>query len=97
MRYFAFHGKNIGQFAIITLGPQMVVRRGPDELHINVHRIATFCTLPSRRFATPSCRAISRKLSGALAYFEVEVREITFSAATLAKRVRISSWMPSAK
>ena len=48
----------------------------------------TFCTLPSRRFATPSCFPISRKLSGALLYFCVDVREITLRSAILDKRVR---------
>src|SRR5262249_53085528 len=44
---------------------------------------ATFCTLPSRMFATPSCFAISRRLLGLLWYCRVEVREITFKSAIL--------------
>ena len=40
---------------------------------------------------------MSRKLSGALLYFVVDVREITFSAAIFDRRVRISSWIPSVK
>src|SRR5206468_10793705 len=46
---------------------------------------------------TPSCFAISRKSEGALLNRWVDVREITFRSAILARRVRISSWMPSAK
>src|SRR5882724_11520520 len=48
-------------------------------------------------FATPSCFAIWERLRGLLLYRCVEVREITFKSAILARRVRISSWMPSAK
>src|SRR6266850_5512187 len=46
---------------------------------------------------TPSCLAISRKLSGLLLYFSVDVREITLRSAILESRVKISSWIPSAK
>src|SRR5246127_757872 len=48
-------------------------------------------------WATPSCFAISPKFSGLLLKRRVEVREITFSSAIFDNRVRISSWMPSAK
>src|SRR4029077_5635131 len=48
-------------------------------------------------FITPSCLAISRKSDGALLSRCVDVREMTFRSATLASRVRISSWTPSAK
>ena len=47
--------------------------------------------------ATPSCRASSRKLSGRLGRCAVDVREMTLSEPILASRVRISSWMPTAK
>src|SRR6266513_3709165 len=46
---------------------------------------------------TPSCLAISRKLSGLLLYFSVDVREITLRSAIFESRVRISSWIPSTK
>src|SRR5206468_8338671 len=46
---------------------------------------------------TPSCFPTSRKLSGALLYFCVELREMTLRAAILESRVKISSWIPSAK
>src|SRR5215468_5138756 len=51
-----------------------------------------FCTLPSKMWATPSCLAISGRFVGALLYFCVEVREITFKSAIFDKRVRISSF-----
>src|SRR5206468_6223921 len=48
-------------------------------------------------FATPSCLAISERFPGLLWYCCVDVREITFRSAILDKRIRISSWIPSAK
>src|SRR5215475_13167464 len=48
-------------------------------------------------FATPSCRAMSGRFSGALLNFRVEVRAMTLRSATFANRVRISSCTPSVK
>ena len=42
LRNLAFHRKNIGQFAIVGLGPQMRVGRGMDQLHIDAHLAAGF-------------------------------------------------------
>jgi len=47
--------------------------------------------------ATPSCLAISGRFSGALLQCCVDVREMTSKSAILDKRVRISSWIQSAK
>ncbi len=41
--------------------------------------------------------AIGDRFSGRLAYFCVEVREITLRSPICARPVRIWSWMPSAK
>ena len=67
-----------------------VVRR-VDELHIDADLFVRFWTLPSRMLATPSCFAISGRSAGELWYRCVDVREITFSSAIFASRVRISS------
>src|SRR5216117_1945894 len=48
-------------------------------------------------WATPSCFAIWGRFPGVLLKCCVDVREITFRSATLAKRVRISSCTPSQK
>src|SRR4029453_2820935 len=48
-------------------------------------------------FATPSCFAMSGRLSGALLNFRVEERAMTLRSATFASRVRISSCTPSVK
>ena len=83
--------------AIVGFGPQMRVGRAVDQLHIHPHLIVGLCTLPSRMLARRAAARFARKFSGELLYFCVEVREITFRSAILASRVRISSWMPSAK
>src|SRR3546814_1908294 len=59
--------------------------------------LPTFCTLPSTICATPSFRAICFRFSGWLAYFSVEVREITFRSPMSASRVKIRSCMPAPK
>ncbi len=55
-------------------------------------------TLPSTKWATPSCCPISRRLRCApVLYCITEVRLITFKSAILARSVKISSCTPSVK
>ena len=75
----------------------MIVGRGLDQLHVDVHRVAGFLHAAFQDLRHAQLLRDFSRLSGALLYFWVEVREITLSSAILASRVRISSCMPSAK
>src|SRR2546423_4899964 len=60
--------------------------------------LPALCTLPSSKWATPSCWPISRRLRCTpVLYCITDVRLITFRSATLARSVRISSCTPSVK
>ena len=37
--HFTFDAKDIVQFAVITFGPNMLVRSDADQLHIDVHGV----------------------------------------------------------
>src|SRR5207249_12208952 len=39
-RNLGFYSENVSQFPVITLRPQMGVRVGSDQLHVDVHPIA---------------------------------------------------------
>ena len=41
-RDFAFHSKDIIEFAVIAFRPEMFVRRGANQLHIDVNGIGDF-------------------------------------------------------
>src|SRR5262249_2957283 len=89
--HFALYPEDVLQFAIVTFAQRWSSVAALISCTLMCTALPAFCTLPSSKFATPSCWPTSRRLSGALLYFCVEVREMTLSAAMLDKRVRISS------
>ena len=43
---FALDSEDIGELAIVTLGPEMFVGRGADQLHVHVHGIGDLLHTP---------------------------------------------------
>ena len=44
--HFTFHSKDIVELAIVAFRPEMFVRRGANQLHIDVHGIGDFLHAP---------------------------------------------------
>ena len=66
-RDLAFDRENVGQLAIVGVGPKMRIGQSVYQPNGDAHPVAAdFWTLPSRMFATPSCFAISGRRPRAL-------------------------------
>src|SRR5436190_14019627 len=69
-RHFSLNSKKIVELAIVAFRPNVFVCSRADQLHVDVHSICDFLNAAFEQRATPSCFPTSRKLSGALLYFE---------------------------
>ncbi len=95
---FAFNTKNIFQRAIVTFGPEMIVGHRLDQLNVHVHGAARLLHAAFENVGyTELLRDLTQVSRLGLGYCLVEDREMTFRAPILARRVRISSCVPSAK
>ena len=61
--------KDVVELAIVTLGPDMLVGGGTDQLHIDVHGVGDFLHAAFEDVGDAELLPISRRLSGALLYF----------------------------
>lgn len=78
--------KNVLEFAVVTLGPEMLIGRRANELHIDVHLIGGLLHAALDNVCNPKLTSDTGKLPGRAAYCCVEVREMTLSAPIFASR-----------
>ena len=94
---FALDAEDVVELAVVDLGPQMPVGRSLDQLDVDAHRVAFALHAAFQNVGDAELPCELAQIAGPALRCAVDVREMTLSEPIFASRVRISSWMPTAK